>query len=175
MWIKRWKWCDGFSTGITLPISRIEKGRSKRWPVEQNVVVGISWDGLRLSVGSLRLTPSVISHSLDLTMDIEGVTQQTIQVRCFIARSLSTDLKLFPCHAINICPTVRAFKLETAENQMDILDLFVILLLVIRRLLKAYLRTSNYNIFTHICKKSRRSLTLIFTPFSFFACWNTLS
>jgi len=42
MWIKRWKWCDGFSTGITLPISRIEKGKSKRWPVEQNVVVGLS-------------------------------------------------------------------------------------------------------------------------------------
>ena len=41
MWIKRWKWCDGFSTGITLPISRIEKGKSKRWPVEQNVVVGL--------------------------------------------------------------------------------------------------------------------------------------
>ncbi|MDL1959398.1 MAG: hypothetical protein LWW99_08570, partial [Deltaproteobacteria bacterium] len=37
----RWKWYDGFSTGIILLISRIEKGRSKKWPAEQNVVVGL--------------------------------------------------------------------------------------------------------------------------------------
>ncbi|MDL1959971.1 MAG: hypothetical protein LWX01_11655, partial [Deltaproteobacteria bacterium] len=37
----RWNWCAGFSTGISLLISRIEKGRSKKWAAEQNVVVGL--------------------------------------------------------------------------------------------------------------------------------------
>jgi hypothetical protein len=41
-WIKRWKWCDGFSTRITLLISRIEKEGRRDSHTERNIVVELN-------------------------------------------------------------------------------------------------------------------------------------